>query len=77
MSFGLLIKLALAFIIISYLYKKVGKFFFNIFAKQQAESKTSRNNSKGKKAAFVSKTKSDRHSKQFTAGDYVKYEEVD
>ena len=75
MSFGLLIKLALAFIIISYLYKKVGRFFFNVFAKQQVNSKTSTNDEHQKKTTFFDKTQ--KNNKNFTAGDYVDYEEVD
>ena len=77
MNFGLLIKLVLAFIIISYLYKKVGKFFFNIFAKQQTESQTSQKKTKEKKSTFFNREKNDDNTKKFTAGDYVDYEEVD
>ena len=81
MSFGLLIKLFVAFMILSYLWKKVGKFFVGVFAGNNSQenynqnNNYSRQNNSNQKKAQVNTQQS--QTKNFTAGDYVDFEEVD
>ena len=75
MSFGLLIKLILAFVIISYLWKKVGKFFVNVFSNNTSRAYSNASNQHDRKVHVESDKNGNK--KKFTAGDYVEFEEID
>jgi hypothetical protein len=72
---GTIIKFILAFIIISYLFNKVGKFFIDIFKNRSTErrDKNSSNDTE-RKTSFNKEGSSNR---SFSAGEYVDYEEID
>ncbi len=78
---GAIIKFILIFIIVLYLIKKVGRFFYELFASPSDEKKQFNR----KKASRKVNQEGDIHfqgerpekNKKFKAGDYVDFEEVD